>query len=257
MMKQEIRSLAQSAWLFIVFIWNYCWDAPYLRFLNVGFLNLLFMFGSGVFLNFLLQNTLPTFFIGILVNIFYVTFSFGMKKVFIYKTKGDWLKEYLRCYAFYSVSIVISVFVLWILVDQFSFAFWSAQLIGLFVASLFYALTSRYFAFLHPSWQKEKVMVSNNKEKDRKQLYDAHDSLNIVRNHVDNENHEPASHGNQDMDDNAGSVSYGNQASDANRDTNDNSGNSNYSDGSDDKAVHNQTINSMSKEDRKKFKDIL
>jgi hypothetical protein len=159
MIKQKFRDVMQYCWNFLVLVWKYCWDTPYLRFLNVGFVNLLFMYGSGVLLDFLLRNIFPTFFIALLVSIFHVTFSFATRKIYIYKTKGNWLKEYLRCYAFYSVSIVVSVLVLWSLMDAFGFAFWSAQLWSIFVATVFYSLTSRYFAFMRIPEHEEQALI--------------------------------------------------------------------------------------------------
>ena len=201
--------LAQRGWHFLVFIWKYCWDTPYLRFLNVGFVNLFFMYGSGIFLDFILKNILPTFLIALLVSIFHVTFSFVMRKLFIYKTKGDWIKEYLRCYAFYSVSIVVSVLVLWILIDAFSFAFWSAQALSILVSTLFYSLTSRYCAFMRVPEHEEKVVLggSNGENVYDQQGRNTAKSLDV------------------------------NGESDANK--------------------KDHTINSMSEEERERFKDIL
>jgi len=183
-MKHTWRALIQIIWNFIVFLWNYCWDTPYLRFLNVGFVNLVFMLGIGVLLDFMFKTILPTFFIALLVSIFHVSFSFVTRKIFVYRTKGDWLNEYLRCYAFYGVSIVISVLVLWLFIDQFKFAFWSAQLWSLFIATLFYSLTSRYFAFMRISKHKETAMIEGHgKGGDSKQSNNdshAHSSINDI-----------------------------------------------------------------------------
>ena len=209
MMKKKIGDLAQSGWHFLVFIWDYCWNAPYLRFLNVGFVNLLFMYGIGIFLDFVLKNTLPTFLIALLISIFYVTFSFAMRKIFIYKTKGDWIKEYLRCYAFYSVSIVVSVLVLWILIDAFSFAFWSAQALSILVSTLFYSLTSRYFAFMRVPEHEEKVVLDGSSGEN---VYDQQGRNTVKSLDVNGEN-------------------------DVNK--------------------KDRTINSMSEEERERFKDIL
>lgn len=169
--KKKLGDFARYCGHLLVFLWQYCWNTPYLRFLNVGFVNLLVVFGVGVLIDFLLKNILSTFVIVLLVNFFHVTFSFVMRKIFVYKTNDNWIKEYLRCYAFYSVSIVISMLVLLILIDMYGFAFWSAQILSLLVATLFYSLTSRYFAFMHVFEHKENSIVKkdDNREDEKEE----------------------------------------------------------------------------------------
>ncbi len=167
LIKQKLREFPQTAWNFLVFIWRYCWDTPYLRFLNIGFVNLLFMFGIGILLDVTLKNLIPTFLLALLISVFHVTFSFAMRKIFIYKTKDNWLKEYLRCYLFYSVSIIVSVLVLWILIDSFKFTFWIAQALSLLSATIFYSITSRYFAFMYFQ-EKDPLNETNIEQKEEK-----------------------------------------------------------------------------------------
>ncbi len=139
-------------------IWQYCWENPYLRFLNVGFLNIIFIFFSGIIINYFLNGKIPNLLIAILVSMFHISFSFGMRKIFIYKTKGNWIKEYLNCYMYYWASIFFYIMVLWMLIESYKMRFWLAQIISFLFANLFYSLTSRYFAFIKNSKQKTEKL---------------------------------------------------------------------------------------------------
>lgn len=56
-----------------------------------------------------------------------MTLSFLTYKCFIFKTEGDWLKEYIRSCSVYGFSIFFGIFFVWILVDLIKIPFWIAQ----------------------------------------------------------------------------------------------------------------------------------
>ncbi|MGA3105331.1 MAG: GtrA family protein [Terriglobales bacterium] len=80
------------------------------RYLAVGACNTIF--GYGCFALFTLLLT-PIFSYGyvaasLLANLFGITFSFLGYKWFVFKTKGNYLKEWIRCVGVYSASMVLS-----------------------------------------------------------------------------------------------------------------------------------------------------
>jgi len=82
-------------------------------------------------------NMLP---IGILANILGITVSFTTYKLFVFRSKGHWLYEYIRCYIVYGGIAVVNVVGLWILVDILNLSIWLAPLIVIplcFVISFF------------------------------------------------------------------------------------------------------------------------
>lgn len=147
MKANKTSKILSSLWLWVQFIWDYCWNSPYLRFLNIGFVNLAFLLSIGVLLDILLRDSLPTFLIALLVSIFHVTFSFVSRKIFIYKTRGNWLKEYLRCYMVYGGSILIYALLTWLFVDGMHMYFIIGQILALLSGNLYYSFAS-YFYFM-------------------------------------------------------------------------------------------------------------
>ncbi|MBR4676191.1 MAG: GtrA family protein [Victivallales bacterium] len=53
--------------------------------------------------------------LAILVNIIAITNAFLCYKFLVFKTKGNWLREYLRCYIVYGGGCLISMALLWLL----------------------------------------------------------------------------------------------------------------------------------------------
>jgi putative flippase GtrA len=89
-----------------------------LRFLAVGALNTAFGYGCFALFTMLLTPLIAYgyVFASLFANLFAITFSFLGYKWFVFKTHGNYLKEWLRCIAVYSGSILLSAAALPILV---------------------------------------------------------------------------------------------------------------------------------------------
>lgn len=67
-----------------------------------------------------------------------ISLSFLTYKIYVFKTHGKWLTEYLRFYMTYGAASVVCIFCLWIIVSFFSIRFWIAQgfiaLVGILIS---------------------------------------------------------------------------------------------------------------------------
>jgi len=99
------------------------------RYLLAGGWNTCFGYATGLFVYYLLHDNYSIVLIGILTNIAAITMAFVTHKLFVFRTKGNWLAEYLRSYLVYGVSAIIGIAALWLLVEQFLVPFWLAQLL--------------------------------------------------------------------------------------------------------------------------------
>ena len=52
------------------------------------------------------------------VNVLSITNAFVCYKLFVFKTKGNWLKEYIRCYLVYGGGMLLGFLLLWILKEK-------------------------------------------------------------------------------------------------------------------------------------------
>lgn len=98
-----------------------------LNYLLVGGWNTLFGYFSAIFLYNLLSVYLHILLIATLTNILTISMSFTTYKLLVFKTKGNWLKEYIRSYVVYGLAAIISIIGLWMLVDRIHLDIWIAQ----------------------------------------------------------------------------------------------------------------------------------
>jgi len=89
-----------------------------IRYLVVGGLNTAFGYGSFAVLNYLLTGHIPYPYMvaNVLANVVSITFAFVGYKYFVFKTKGNVLREYLRTYVVYGTSMLVGLALLPMLV---------------------------------------------------------------------------------------------------------------------------------------------
>lgn len=96
------------------------------RYLLAGAWNSIFGYslGGGAYL--MLHNYMHTIWIGILTNIIAISMSFITYKLFVFRTSGNWLSEYVKMYLVYGVNAIIGSILIWIAVDIFHINIWRA-----------------------------------------------------------------------------------------------------------------------------------
>jgi putative flippase GtrA len=78
-------------------------------------------------------------------------FSFVNQKVFVFCTKGNWLKEYVKCCTTWVVSYICNALILELIVRYITKNVFVGQLASIFIASLVTYILFKYFAFKHSS----------------------------------------------------------------------------------------------------------
>jgi putative flippase GtrA len=118
-----------------------------LRYLIAGGWNTVFGYFAGVALYYRLHEYLHLVVIAVLGNVIAITMSFLTYKLFVFRTKGHWLAEYLRAYIVYGGSAVVGVGMLWALVDGLAVPFWLAQGMVILITVLVSYLGHARFTF--------------------------------------------------------------------------------------------------------------
>jgi putative flippase GtrA len=108
-----------------------------IKYLIVGILNTIigYLIGVGVFKY--LETSFNIFIISIVSSIFTISFSFMSYKFFVFKTKGDFIIEYLKAYLVYGSSMAISMIFLWIFIDIINISIWIAQALVILITVVF------------------------------------------------------------------------------------------------------------------------
>lgn len=76
-------------------------------------------------------------------------FSFVNQKLFVFCTKGRWVKEYLKCCTTWVVSYICNAVILELIVRFISKNVYIGQIFSILIASVVTYLLFKYFAFRH------------------------------------------------------------------------------------------------------------
>lgn len=94
-----------------------------------------------------LEDYLNIVVIAVIINIICITVSFLTYKLFVFRTKGGWIREYLRCYVVYGGTALIGTGGLWLLVEKMEVQFWLAQGGLMIFLAVFSFIGHNYFSF--------------------------------------------------------------------------------------------------------------
>ena len=120
-------------------------DHQKVMYLLVGGWNTIFGYCTGLSLYYLLYGYLHILVILVMTNILSISMSFFTYKLFVFKTTGNWLFEYVRCYVVYGSIALVGMLLIWIMVNFIEVPFWIAQaLIVMVTVVLSYASHKRF-----------------------------------------------------------------------------------------------------------------
>ena len=117
------------------------------RYLLAGGWNTVFGYGVGVGLYTILSSQLHVAVIAAIANILAITMSFLTYKLFVFKTTGNWLSEYGRSYLVYGSMALLSIVLLWAMVDYLGMDIWYAQALVILLTVGVSYLGHKFFTF--------------------------------------------------------------------------------------------------------------
>jgi putative flippase GtrA len=100
-----------------------------LRYIFFGLWNTAFAYALTIVLFHLLKDNIHIVFIGVVSTSISIAQSFLVHKLFVFRTRGEWITELCRSYLVYGVSSVIGITLLWLLVEAISLSIYLAQAI--------------------------------------------------------------------------------------------------------------------------------
>lgn len=109
--------------------------------------NTLFGYFVGVGLYYIFSPLLHVAVIGLIGGVLSITMSFLAYKLFVFRTSGNWLLEYSKCYAVYGATALLSVGILWGLVNYYGQPFWIAQGFAILITVIVSYLGHSRFTF--------------------------------------------------------------------------------------------------------------
>jgi putative flippase GtrA len=126
------------------------YNSQLLRFLITGGWNTAFSYISLAFLYYLFSGRIHYMVIMVFASIINITCAYVCHKLFVFKTKGNYLKEYLRYYFVYSVPIGLGFIFFPICIEILKMNFYVVQALLTFITVII-----SYFGHKHVSFKKK------------------------------------------------------------------------------------------------------
>lgn len=124
------------------------------RFLCAGIFNTAFGYVAGVVIYLQLRDVMGIFAIGIIMNIITITASFLTYKLFVFRSKGKWIHEYIKAYLVYGVMGLVSIALLEIFVNSMGINIYWSQFLILSIVSIISYISHNKFTFKRSTNEK-------------------------------------------------------------------------------------------------------
>lgn len=118
-----------------------------INYLLVGGWNTVFGYLTFVVLYYLLHQQIHYLILLIISNILSITNAYIGYKIFVFRTKGNYLNEYLRFYVVYGLALLLNLILLPLVVELFKINPVIAQAIIMFINVVFSYLGHKNFSF--------------------------------------------------------------------------------------------------------------
>ena len=89
--------------------------------------------------------------LAVVSNIISITNAYICYKLFVFKTKGNILKEYLKCYVVYGLSMLLGLLLLYVFVDIAGLNPVTANIISVLLLTIVSFVGHRYYSFKNKS----------------------------------------------------------------------------------------------------------
>ncbi len=86
-------------------------DKQIIRYVIVGTWNTFFGYAVYAFFTYMLTGLVPHAYIfaSVIANVISITVAYIGHKFFVFKTKGNYLREYMKFYAVYGVAVIVNI----------------------------------------------------------------------------------------------------------------------------------------------------
>jgi putative flippase GtrA len=117
------------------------------RYLVAGVWNTLFGYAVFALLVAWLASRMHYLLLGVFANVLAITDAYVVHKIFVFRTKGHYLREYMRYYVVYGTTAVCGLALLALIVDGFGLNLYLAQACVLAVQIVVSFVWHRQFSF--------------------------------------------------------------------------------------------------------------
>jgi len=118
------------------------------RYLIAGGWNTLFGYFVGVALFLGLTGIMHTAAIAFIANCMGILMSFSIYKLFVFKTRGNWIREFIKACLVYGNMALVSIVLVWVCVDILQLNIWISQALTLILTVFISYFGHKKFTFV-------------------------------------------------------------------------------------------------------------
>ena len=126
-------------------------QSPKFRYLLAGGWNTFFGYGLMVVIYDQYKEQAHILLLGAICNVISITMSFVTYKLFVFRTHGDWIGEWMRSFVVYGGAALLSMTLLWVLVDFIQMNIFFAQALAIVIV-----VTASYIGHAAYTFNKSK-----------------------------------------------------------------------------------------------------
>ncbi len=118
-----------------------------LRFILFGGLNSIFGYFSSLLIYYSLIDLFGFILCAVMINIVNITFSFITLKLYVFKSRGNWVQEYLRSFITYLNIFILGFVILYTFSELLNFPFYIASFLTILFCAIFSYFLNLKFTF--------------------------------------------------------------------------------------------------------------
>ena len=118
-----------------------------IRFLLFGGVNTIFGYFSSLLIYYNFEEILGLFLTLSIINIINMSFSFFVLKIFVFKSKGQWLAQYLRSFLTYANVFILNISLLFLCLKVFYIPFYISSFLVILLCTVFSYILNLKFTF--------------------------------------------------------------------------------------------------------------
>ena len=118
-----------------------------IKFIIFGGLNTFFGYFSSLLIYYNFEKFFGLFITLLIINIINISFSFLVLKIYVFKSKGQWLVQYLRSFLTYANIFILSIFLLYFFLKVLYIPFYISSFLTILLCTVVSYFMNLKFTF--------------------------------------------------------------------------------------------------------------
>lgn len=118
-----------------------------LKYISIGFINTILGYWISIIIFYIFYERLGIIGVGLMANILNISITYINYKFFLFKTKGNFLREYFKSFINYGLAGLLSTFLLWFFFDVINLNIYLSNILIIPITFMFSYMGNKFFVF--------------------------------------------------------------------------------------------------------------